>query len=63
MYQLAKQKMLELYYDFFDACSDRHDFELIQMDMDSNYIAIFADRLGKIVRPELGSKYEATKQQ
>ena len=55
--------MLELYYDFFDACSDRHDFELIQMDMDSNYIAIFADRLGKIVRPELGSKYEATKQQ
>jgi len=43
VYQLAKQRMLEIYYDFLDRYLDRRDFELIQMDTDSNYIAISAD--------------------
>ena len=32
--------MLEFYYDFLDRFVDRKDFELIQMDTDSNYLAI-----------------------
>ena len=55
--------MLELYYDFLPGNFDRHDFELIQMDRDSNYIAIFADRLHDIVRPELRAGIEEKKQQ
>ena len=61
VYQLAKQRMLELYYDFLDRYFDRRDFKLIQMDTDSNYIAISADRLKDIVRPELGEEFEETK--
>ena len=51
VYQLAKLRMLEFYYDFLDRYFDRRDFELIQMDTDSNYIAISAERLEDIVRP------------
>ena len=35
VYQLAKLRMLEFYYDFLDKFCDRRDFELIQMDTDS----------------------------
>jgi len=63
VYQLAKQRMLEFYYDFLNRYISRRDFELIQMDTDSNYIAISADRLEDIVRPELRAEFEATKQQ
>ena len=53
VYQLAKMRMLEFYYDFLDKYFDRSDFELIQMDTDSNYIVISGDSLEEIVRPEL----------
>ena len=46
VYQLAKLRMLEFYCDFLD-------FELIQMDTDSNYMAISAEQLEDIVRLEL----------
>ena len=36
LYQLAKLRMQEFYYDFLDRYVDRRDFELIQMDTDSN---------------------------
>ena len=36
VFQLAKPRMLEFYYDFLDRFVDRKDFELIQMDTDSN---------------------------
>jgi len=45
VYQLAKLGMLEVYYNFLDLYVDRRDFEPIQMDRDSNYIALSADRL------------------
>ena len=63
VYQLAKLRMLEFYYDFLDRYFDRRDFELIQMDMDSNYIAISGERLEDIVRPELKPEFEAQKKQ
>ena len=40
VYQLAKLRMLEFYYDFLDKYVDRRDFELIQMDTNSLYIAL-----------------------
>jgi len=51
--------MLEFNYDFLDRYFDRRDFELIQMDTDSSYIAISANRLEDIVRPELHAEFEA----
>ena len=56
-------RMLEFYYDFLDQYFDRHDFELMQMDTDSIYIAISADQLEVIFRPELSVEFEATKKQ
>ena len=47
VYQLAKLRMLEFYYDFLDWFVDRSDFELIQMDTDSNYLTISGERGGQ----------------
>ena len=63
VYQLAKLRMLEFYYDFLDIYVDRRDFELIQMDTDSNYMAISGEKLEDIIRPELRAEFEATKKQ
>ena len=43
VYQLAKLRMLEFYYDFVDKFCDRRDFEVIQMDTDSLYMALSAE--------------------
>jgi len=63
VYQLAKLRMIEFYYDFLDKYLDRRDFELIQMDTDSLYMAISGERLEDIVRPELKAEFEAEKNQ
>ena len=39
IYQLAKLKMLEFYYDCVDKYIDRSDFQYLSMDTDSAYIA------------------------
>ena len=61
VYQLAKLRMLEFYYDFLDRYLDRKDFELIQMDTDSNYLAISGKSLEEIVKPELKAEFEEEK--
>ena len=48
VYQLAKLRMLQFYYEFLDFYFDRRDFELIQMDTDSMY---FAFARGRGTRP------------
>ena len=63
VYQLAKLRMLEFYYDFLDRYFDRRDFELIHMDTDSNYMAISAEKLEDIVKPELQTEFEVKKQE
>ena len=63
VYQLAKLRMLEFYYNFLDWYFDRCNFELIYMDMDSNYMVISIDQLEDIVRPELRAEFKATKKQ
>ena len=61
VYQLAKLRMLEFYYDFVDKFCDRRDFELIQMDTDSFYMALSAEDFDEIVRPELKELYKDEK--
>ena len=61
VYQLAKLRMLEFYYDFLDRYLDRKDFELIQMDTDSNYLAISGKSLEEIVKPEMREEFEKEK--
>ena len=57
VYQLAKLRMLEFYYDFLDKYVDRRDFELIQMDTDSLYIGLSDENFDNIIKPELQKEY------
>ena len=50
VYQLAKRRMLEFYYDFLGKHFSRQDFELCYMDTDSLYLAMSGDSLDEIVR-------------
>ena len=61
VYQLAKLRMLEFYYDFLDEYFSRQDFELCYMDTDSFYLAMSGDSLDDIVRPGMRQEYEADK--
>ena len=49
VYQLAKLRMLQFYYDFLDHYLNRRDYELIQMDTDSMYFALSYDTLEEAV--------------
>ena len=61
VYQLAKLRMLEFYYDFVDKFCDRRDFELIQMDTDSFYMALSANDFDDIIKPDLKELYKDEK--
>ena len=61
VYQLAKLRMLEFYYDFLDKFCDRRDFELIQMDTDSFYMALSANDFDEIIKPEMKEFYKEEK--
>ena len=61
VYQLAKLRMLEFYYDFLDKFIDRRYFVLLQMDTGSFYFAMAANDLEEIIRPELRDLYAKEK--
>ena len=61
VYHLAKLRMLEFYYDFLDKFCDRRDFELIQMDTDSFYMALSAEDFDEIIKPEMKELYKEEK--
>ena len=61
VYQLAKLRMLEFYYDFLDKFCNRRDFELIQMDTDSFYMALSANDFDEIIKPEMKELYKEEK--
>ena len=61
VYQLAKLRMLEFYYDFLDKFCNRRDFELIQMDTDSFYMALSAEDFDEIIKPEMKELYKEEK--
>jgi G:T-mismatch repair DNA endonuclease (very short patch repair protein) len=60
VYQLAKLRILQFYYDFLDFYIDRCDFQLIQIDTDSAYIAISLENLEDLVKPNLIERLEET---
>jgi hypothetical protein len=51
----------EFYYDLIDKYVDRSDFELIQMDTDSNFFACSEDSIEKLIKPEMRAEYEKDK--
>ena len=61
VYQLAKSRMLEFYYDFLDKYYSRQDFELCYMDTDSFYLTMSGESLVEIAKPETKQAYEADK--
>ncbi|KAJ8298575.1 hypothetical protein KUTeg_022635 [Tegillarca granosa] len=56
--QYAKQHMLVFYYDFKDTYIDRSDFEYVEMDTDSAYMAISSPNLESIIKPDMKAKYQ-----
>ena len=52
VYQLAKLRILEFYYDFLDKHFSGHDSELHYMDTDSFNSAIIGNSLDEFVKPK-----------
>ena len=61
VYQYAKLRMLEFYYDFMDTFIDRSDFVYCEMDTDSAYVALSGESIDAVIKPELRAKYEQEK--
>jgi hypothetical protein len=62
VYQLAKLRMLAFYYDCVDKYIDHSDFEYLEMDTDSGYIAFSGEQpFPDLVKPELREHFEAHK--
>ncbi len=57
VYHLAKLRTLDFNYYFID----RSDFELLEMDTDSNYFAFSEDSIEKLIKPEMREEYENDK--
>ena len=47
----AKLLMLEFCYDFLDHYLSREDFQILEMDTDSNYIRIVAESVEDLINP------------
>ena len=52
VYQYAKLRMLEFYYDCIDKYIDRKDFQLCEMDTDSLYFVISGANIDQVIKPE-----------
>ena len=61
VYQYAKLRMLQFYFDFIDKYLDRSDFQYCEMDTDSAYIAISGESIEKLVKPELIADFQKDK--
>ena len=57
----AKLRMLEFYYDFLDYYLSREDFQILEMDSDSNYLGITAGNVEDLIKPELKEQFEREK--
>ena len=61
VYQLAKLRMLSFHFDLIDRYIDREDYNLLEMDTDSLYMAISGLTLDDIVKPELRNEWVVEK--
>ena len=58
-YEVEKTKInLEFYYDFLDYYLSREDFQILEMDTDSNYLRIAAESVEDLIKPELKEQFE-----
>ena len=55
--------MLTFYYHCIDHFLDRADFELLEMDTDSLYMALAGDSVEELIKPERKEEYEKVKDQ
>ena len=53
--------MLEFCYDFLDYYLPREDFEILELDTDSNYLGITAENLEDLIKHELEKQFECDK--
>ena len=56
--QYAKQRMLELYYNFFKKFCDTDKYEELEMDTDSLYLALSVEKLEDVVLPEKRAEWD-----
>ncbi|KAG3076359.1 hypothetical protein PI125_g21525 [Phytophthora idaei] len=62
IYQLAKLRMLQFYYDCIDFYFDRSDFQYQEMDTDSAYIAFSCEKpFQDCIKPELRDHFQEHK--
>ncbi|KAL9961203.1 hypothetical protein ACROYT_G030104 [Oculina patagonica] len=57
VYQYAKLRMLQFYFDFLDKYLDRSDFQYCETDTDSAYIALSGSSVESLVKPELKQEF------
>ena len=58
VYQMAKLRMLQFYYDFLLKYIDPSDFQMCEMDTDSAYIAISSETFEDVIKPHMRNQYE-----
>ncbi|EFO85594.1 hypothetical protein CRE_20627, partial [Caenorhabditis remanei] len=61
VYDDSKLRMLKFYYDCIDKYVDRSDFQYIEMDTDSAYMAISNNSLEDLIKPEMREEFEKYK--
>ena len=61
VYQYAKLRMLQFYYDFLDKYLERADFQLCEMDTDSFYFGVAGESVESLVKPELRAEFKKVK--
>ncbi|GFR89461.1 hypothetical protein ElyMa_000794400, partial [Elysia marginata] len=57
VYQYTKLRMLEFHYDFLYKYVDRKDYQLLEMDTDSLYLAPSKETLEDVVRPNMRQQF------
>ena len=57
----AKLCMLQFYYNFINCYLYHEDFEILEMDTDSNYLEITAENVEDLLKPELCEEFECEK--
>ena len=57
----AKLRMLEFYNDFLDYYLHREVFELLEVDMDSNYLGITVENVDDLIKPKHREGFENEK--
>ncbi|XP_038067357.1 uncharacterized protein LOC119737233 [Patiria miniata] len=63
VYQFAKLRMLEFYYDFLIKFVHPSDFQMCEMDTDSAYLAISGNTLDDVIKEEMKEQYVREKHQ